>query len=177
MENMLGFFERSWSWVVPCLAFIGLLAALIRNVYAAERDRQALKELATEREKLRLEIAMLKNSPEARKERRAIYDRLRSLLSEVISNNDVSRDHFFQLGSVRHDSEFGFPPETLTAVSLLAGDFNAIYVARAKMSLGQSLLGQEQWDKFVDSEAQALISVDTFFVGMPTMFKPFLAHP
>jgi hypothetical protein len=66
-----------WGYLVAGGAVPASAVAVLRATLAAERDRQAVQRATLETEKLTLEVARLRNSPEIVTERRQLYDRLR----------------------------------------------------------------------------------------------------
>jgi hypothetical protein len=129
---MIDWVRDAWPWVTGWLAFVLAAAKGIQAMYAAERDRRALASSAAEREKLALEIGqlkaslgsadlqreklalevhLLKNSPEVIGDRRAIYDRLRVLLGEILETAAPTREQVQRMYHIQHDSEFAFPRE------------------------------------------------------------------
>jgi hypothetical protein len=64
--------KESWGYLVLSAGVVGAAFRLIQTTYAAQRDREALKNSQLEREKLLLEVGRLRNDPKVVEDRRAI---------------------------------------------------------------------------------------------------------
>src|SRR6266545_3257995 len=109
-------FEESWGYIVLGAGFVTTALGWLRSAYAAERDRQALRNAELERQKLALEVGKLKNDPQVVTDRRAIYERLRLIVGEITRDAAVTRQHIYDLHEVRHDAEFRFPPDVVKSI-------------------------------------------------------------
>ena len=169
------YIAETWPWLLPWLLFFVAFVAVLRNLYALEQSRRALKRSEAEREKLALEIANLKSPPDVRQARREIFERLKGLLQEVLPDTDLSSDHVFRLVAIGNDSSMWFPPEIRKQLSDLAVTLNGVYVAQRKMSLGPGLLGNEKWQELSEKEGALRIEIASFLTGMTDWFCPHIA--
>jgi hypothetical protein len=111
----LNWFQQSWALIVSWAATLAAIIVAIRAIYAAERDRKALEQVDLEREKLTLEVKRLRNSPELVADRRAVYERLRKVLAEIIGPGAVTLDQVSALHEISHDTEFRYPRRSCKA--------------------------------------------------------------
>lgn len=167
--------RESWGYVLLGGGFLGAVIIAIRNTYAAERDRQALRQSSLEREKLVLEIARLRNSPEIVHERRAIYDKLREVLGEVMRSAVVELPHIGSLHQVAHDSEYRFPPEIVAPIRSLITAAVGLHVSGEFMKRGANRMNDGEWRKLVEDNHNALMELVAFQQGMIELFRPHLS--
>jgi hypothetical protein len=175
LEQLLQWVERSWPYLVPWLLFVAALVAALRNAYAAERDRQALKQITLEREKLSLEIHRLRNSPEVVADRCAIYERLRRLISEILRDVNVTREHIAELHASRHDCEFRFPDEITQGIQALIENAVQLHVTREIMGGNGRSLSEEKWRSVCDREHRNLEAIISYEKTIVDTFRPHLS--
>jgi len=168
-------FNASWTLFGVILAFIGTLAALIQKTFSAERDRQALKNVELERQKLELEVKKLRNEPSVVADRRAIYERLRNIVAEITRDAAATRQHIFDLHEVRHDAEFRFPPDIVNSIRDFLHAVVGLHVSGAVLAAGPGRAGTEDWGKHVQDNHDALTQIATFEQDMVAIFRPHLS--
>lgn len=174
LDQMLDWLSKSWSYVASWLITVAALGAALKNWYAAELTRRELDRAGLEKQKLELEVQRLRNSPEVVADRRAIYERLRKLVGEVLGPLDATLDHIRELHNIRHDCEFRFPDEIVDAVGRLIGAVVDLHVTRDVMReiRGQ---GDSDWAATLERNHQAVDAVTSFAEGMVQLFKPYLS--
>jgi len=157
------------SWAITLVA----VTQAVRATYAAERDRQALKQVELKREKLALEVEHLKNRPEIVKERRAIYDRLESAVREITRAGKVSTDQINVLHRVRLDAEFRFPADVVERiVSLIHAAVDFDVTNRVLEYSG--ILTPEGRKKQVEINREAATAILKFETDLVDIFRPHL---
>lgn len=166
---------KSWSYLVSWGGFLGAAIVAIRAVYAAERDRRALNNSELEREKLSLEVARLRNSPEVVADRRVIYDKLREVLFAIVQTGTVELDQIKSLHAIRHDSEFRFPPPIVESVRGLINFAVEMHISWQTLQRGAHQVSNEVWQTTVNKNSIALLGIVEFQQGMADRFRPFLS--
>ncbi len=144
------------------------------TAYSAERDRRALQQAALEREKLKLEVARLKNDPTIVSDRRAIYDRLRRMVGEITRDAKVSIKQIYDLHEVIHDAEFRFTGDVVDSVKGFLHAAVELQVAGARLEDGPKSMTKEQWERQVQADHDALSKVAAFEQDMVGIFRPHL---
>jgi hypothetical protein len=167
--------KASWAYIVFGAVCVGAVIKSVRAAYAAERDRAALKNSELEREKLTLEVARLRNSPEVVADRRVIYDRLRLLISEITRDADATIVHIRNLHEVAHDSEFRFPPEVVERIRTLIESAIELHVSNLRYQRGLRALSAEDLGRLGDENANALKDIVDFEGGLVPLFRPHLS--
>jgi hypothetical protein len=175
VRDVIAWLERAWPYLVPWLAFLATLTLALRNGYAAERDRRALAQAGLEKEKLELEIARLRNSPEVVSDRRAIYDRLRRLVREITNPADVTIAQIAELHEIRHECEFRYPPEVVAGVAQFIRDAVELHTTNEIMRHGQYReVPSEEWGRLTERHHRALLAVVAFEENLVEMFRAHL---
>jgi hypothetical protein len=159
------------SWGTTAVAVLNA----IRATYAAERDRQALKQSELEREKLKLEIARLKNGPTVVADRRAIYDRLCVIVARITRDAKVALTDIADLHDVVHDAEFRFPPDVVGAIREFLHAAIGLHVSGMVLEGGPGRISTEEWHKQVQINHDALTKIAAFEQGKVGIFKPHLS--
>lgn len=162
--------RESLGYIVLGGGFLGAAIIAIRNTYAAERDRQALKQSSLEREKLVLEIARLRNSPEIVGDRRAIYDKLRDLLGEVMGSAAADLSHVSTLHQIAHDSEYRYPPQIVAAIRSLIKPLVSLHISGERLK-GGNQVNDAARRKLFDDNHNALMEIGAFQKGMIDLFR------
>ena len=169
----MDWFKASWALVGVILALIGTLVALIQKTLSAERDRQALKNVGLERQKLVLEVEQLKNRPEVVKDRREIYDRLRRTVREITRDGKVSIEQVSALHDVRHDAEYRFPADIVERILTLIHAVVNFDVTNRVLEYS-TVLTAEGRKKQVDINHEAATAILKFETEMVDIFRPHL---
>lgn len=167
--------KESWPYLVSWGGFVAASIVAIRGLYAAERDRQALRQAGLEREKLALEIARLRNSPEIVAERRAIYDRLRGVVSAITRDAAVSIDQIGTLHEIRHDAECRFSRDIVDSMRVLINAVVALHVAGEALRRGPNQMSADNWERQVARDHDALVKISQFESSMVDLFRPHLS--
>jgi len=172
MDGALELLRQSWG--LAWFGFVASSATVIRNLYAAERDRQALRQLDLEKQKLELEVTRLRNDPAVVADRRVLYERLRDLLLRVLTDCRPTVEEIAILHGIRHDSEFRFPSDIPSGLETLIRNFVALYSTRERMEWMQSRLGapDAEWSELVARNSDALQAVSHYQENMIATFKP-----
>lgn len=171
---MVDWIQRSWPLLLPWLLFVFALAAALRNAFAAEKDRRALKRADMEQAKLRLEIARLRNDPELVADRRAIYGKLRGVLAEIVREAKVMQEQVSDLHEIRHDSIFRFPEEVPEEIRGLIHAAVRVHIDEKKMQNPGDHTAQE-WKELVDRESSAFQGLVSYHSAKPERYKPLLS--
>jgi hypothetical protein len=167
--------SQSWGYLVAGGAVVASVITVIATTLAAERDRQALKSTKLEYEKLELEVARLRNSPEAVSDRRAIYNRLRQIVGELTGEAKVLPTHIPGLHEIWHDASFRFPEPVLTAIRDLIAVVAKFHVAGRILERGPGRMSDSEWAAAVDEDHQALNGIVAFERSMIALFQPYLS--
>ena len=167
--------KESWAYITSWAATLVAVLYAVRTTYAAERDRQALKDVELEREKLKLEIARLKNDPAVVADRRAIYDRLRLIVALITRDAKVNSQNIYDLHEVIHDAQFRFPSGVIDSITGFLHAAVELHVSGARLEGGPSGVSTAQWQKQVQLNTDALTKIAAFEHGMVTLFKPHLS--
>ena len=165
---------ESWGYVVLGGGFLAAVIVAVRATYAAERDRRALQLADLEREKLVLEVARLRNSPEVVADRRAIYEKLRTVLNEIIREGSVVRTELTTLHELKHESEYRYPPEIVAEIGELIGFAVMLLWSKKELERGPHQVGADQWPNLVNSNSNALLEILGFRERMIDLFRPHL---
>lgn len=164
----------SWPWLIPWFLFVPVLAAAIRNALAAEKDRRALQREELEREKLALELERLRQDPAIVADRRAIYERLRAVLSVVMRKASVTREQISELHAIRHDSQFRYPSQIPEELKRLIDAAVAVHSDKEMMERERCRMKETEWKELVDREHGALSELVVYFEAMPGRFREHL---
>jgi cell division protein FtsL len=167
--------EQSWGYLVLIAALVGTAFKLLQTTYAAERDRQGLKNSQLEREKLQLEVGRLRNDPQVVADRRKIYERLRLIVGEITRDAAVTRKHIHDLHEVRHDAEFRFPADVVNSIRDLLHAAVGLHVSGAVLAAGPGRAGTEDWEKHVKDNHDSLMAIAAFEKNMVAIFRPDLS--
>ncbi|SRR6266566_3690523 len=167
--------KESWGYLFLILALIGAGFKLLQTSLGAERDRQALKDVELDREKLKLEIARLKNDPAVVADRRAIYERLRLIVALITRDAKVNSQNIYDLHEVIHDAEFRFPPDVVESIRGFLHAAVGLHVSGARLEGGPGGMSTAQWEKQVQINTDVLTKIAGFEQGMVTLFKPHLS--
>ncbi len=167
--------KESWGYLVSWGATLAAVLYAVRVVYAAERDRRALKQVDLEREKLSLEVARLHKDPTIVADRRAIYDRLRGIVAAITKDADVSVSQIAVLHEIRHDAEYRFPGMIVASIRALIDAVVALHVSGTVLKEGPARLSSEDWQKHVTGNDAALREITEFEQGLVDMFRPYLS--
>jgi hypothetical protein len=166
--------KQSWGYLVLGGGLLATAIVAVRAVYAAERDRKALEVAHLEREKLELEVARLRNSPEVVADRRAIYDKLRQLVHEIIRDASVDISELAALHELKHESEYRYPTEVVAAMGTLIQSAVMLLWSNKELQLGPHQVGAAEWPNVVKSNSDALLDVLAFEQSMVDRFRPYL---
>jgi len=166
--------KETWGYLVLGGGFLATSIVAIRAVYAAERDRKALQLARLEREKLELEVARLRNSPEVVADRRAIYEKLRKVLNEIIREAYVGMAELATLHEIKHESEYRYPPEIVAKIGELIESAVMLFWSKKELQRGPHQVGAEQWPNLVNSNSNALLEIVGFRERMIDLFRPHL---
>ena len=167
--------KESWGYIVLGAGVVGAAFRLIQTTYAAQRDRQALKNSQLEREKLALEVGRLRNDPQVVEGRRAIYERLRLIVAEITRDAVVTNKHIYDLHEVRHDAQFRFPTDVVTSITEFLHAAVSVHVTGAVIRAGPGRWSTEAWQKHVQDEHEALMAILAFEQKMVDIFRPHLS--
>jgi hypothetical protein len=166
--------KESWGYLVLGGGLLATAIVAVRAVYGAERDRKALQVAHLEREKLELEVARLRNSPDVVKERRAIYDKLRQVVHEIMREASVDMVQLAALHELRHDSEYRYPPEIVTAIGKLIVSAVTLHWSDKQIRRGPEQMGANNWEMTVKSNSTALLDIVAFNESNVDRFRPYL---
>ena len=187
--------QSIWIGVTGWVAFVFALAKAIQATYAAERDRGALasvdaerRKLALEikqledslssadlqREKLALEVHLLKNSSEVVADRRAIYERLRALLGEILETAAPTYEHAARMYQIQHDSEFAFPRELAERLKHLSKSVFDLFWSHRHLNERQAGMNDAQRQAVANDNHAALNEVVAFQLEMVEIFRAHL---
>ncbi len=97
--------KQTWALLTSWAVTVVAVTQAVRATYAAEHDRQALKQVELKREKLALEVEHLQNRPKIVKERREIYDRLRGTLGEITRDGKVYINHEAAMAMLKFEAD------------------------------------------------------------------------
>jgi len=167
--------KESWGYVVLGAGFVTTALGWLRAAYAAERDRQALKNAQLEREKLALEVGRLRNDPQVVDDRRAIYERLRLIVAEITRDAAVTNKHIYELHEVRHDAEFRFPPDVASSIMDFLHAAVGLHVTGAVIKAGPGRWSTEEWQNHIQTDHDALMAIVAFEQKMVDIFRPHLS--
>ena len=167
--------NESWGYVALGAGFVTTALGWLRQAYAAERDRQALRNVELERQKLGLEVGRLKNDPQVVADRRAIYERLRIIVGEITRDAAVTVKHIYDLHEVRHDAEFRFQPDVLNSIKDFLHAAVGLHVSGAVLAAGPGSAGTEDWKRRVQDNHDCLMKIAAFEHNMVGIFRPHLS--
>lgn len=192
---MTDWLHSAWVGASGWILFVFALAKALQATYGAERDRVALasaeaerKKLALEirqledslssadlqREKLGLEVHLLKNSSEVVGDRRAVYDRLRALLGEILKTAAPTYEQVGQMYQIQHDSEFTFPRELANRLKSLNRAVFELHWSHRQLHERQFLGNDSQRQTVVADNHAALNDVVAFQQEMVEVFRTYL---
>ena len=167
-------YEKSWALFLAFFGFVTMACTAVASAYAAERDRRALRDAEPQREKLLLEIARLRNTPEVVADRREIYQRLREVVGAIVAAGSASIEQIRALHGIRHDAEFRYPREVVDGIGALTESAISLhFLARSMQRLRPSVPNGE-WESLVTEESNALLDVVRYQTELVAMFRPHL---
>lgn len=166
--------KESWGYLAPWGVALAAIIAAVRQTYAAERDREALKNANLEREKLALEVNRLRNSPEAVKDRRELYDKLRQQVQAITGSASAEASQIIALQELKHDSAYRFPSEVITALEQLIESVGTLCWTGHQLRKGSEGTTYERREKTIKTNSDALMQVVRFEQSMVDLFKPYL---
>jgi hypothetical protein len=187
--------QQAWVGVAGWLLFLAAVVKTIQSAYAAERDRNALASAKAEREKLdleirllresigaagiqreklSLEIELLRNSPEVIAERRAIYDRLRALLGQLLEEGSASYEQVKAMYAIWHDSEFAFPRDVANRLTVLNKAVFELYWSYRMLTQPPPGTTEGHRQIAIADNHAALNDVVAFQTDLVTIFRPHL---
>jgi hypothetical protein len=164
-----------WGYLVVGAGWVGTALKWRQAWYSARRDRLALKNAELEREKLTLEVGRLRNDPQVVADRRAIYERLRLIVAEITRDAAVTNKHIYDLHEVRHDAEFRFPPDVVGSIKEFLHAAVGLHVTGAVLKAGPGRWSTEEWQKHVQANHDALMTIAAFEQQMVSIFRPYLS--
>jgi len=166
--------KQSWTYLASWGVTLGAIIVAMRQTFAAERDREALKNVNLEREKLELEVNRLRNSPEAVKDRRELYDKLRQLVQIIGRRGSTSYEEISALQELKHDSAYRFPAHIADSIQNLIEEAGTLLWSGDNMQRGREMVSYEEWEKLVKTNSNAKLEVVEFEHAMVDLFKPYL---
>jgi hypothetical protein len=153
------------NWVI---GWLGLLVSAITAITVLWRAK-------LEKEKLALEVKLLRNSPEVVADRRKIYERLRDVLQEITQDASVSKEQIEDLHSISHDSALRFPVEITEGVKVLIKQVVELYGYQKAMDAMRGRVPDTEWHDIVEKEHRAIMAVALYKQQMLETFKPHLS--
>ena len=163
--------KESWGYLVLAVGWLGTALKLRQTWYSASRDREALKNAELEREKLALEVRRLRNDPQVVEDRRAVYERLRRIVSEITRDGAVTNQHIYDLHEGRHDAEFRFPSDVVDAIKGFIHAAVGLHVTGAVIKAGPGRWSNEEWQKYVQDDHDAATAILAFEQRMVDIFR------
>jgi plasmid stabilization system protein ParE len=167
--------KETWAYLVVGGGILAAVVLTIRNTYGAERDRQALKQASLEADKLRLEIARLRNTPEIVAERRAIYERLRTLLRALTGTTIASLAQVSDIHDIRHDAEYRFPPDVAASIKALIADVVTLHVAHSMLGNASPSPADQQRYSMANLREESLKRLLDYESRLIETFRPYLS--
>jgi hypothetical protein len=167
--------RESWGYLTLFILLIGALFKAIQATLAAERDRQALKNANLERQKLELEVRALRNTPEAMRDRRKLYDDLRQVIQSVIATSNAEHDQIRRLQELKHDCEYRFPPDIVSAIQQLIETCGHLWMTGERLARGADATTYKLWEETVHQNSNYLRQVVEFEASMVDLFRPHLS--
>jgi glutamate synthase domain-containing protein 2 len=172
--DLMEWLRQSWGYLVLAILFIGALFKAIQATFASERDRQALKNANLEREKLDLEVNRLRNSPEAVKDRREVYDKLRQQVQAITTRRTADISQIKALQQLKHDATYRFPHEVVEAIEEVIQSAGVICWSAHSLQPRQQMENYEKWEEVIKTNSDANLDIVRFETTMVDLFKPYL---
>ncbi len=157
----------AWDWVVNHWVQVSAFVALIWKI---QHDR-------LEKQKLRLEIVRLRNSPEIIAERRALYDQMRCTFNRTCQEGALNDEQVSLLNAVIHDSELCFPADVCNELKALRPSLISLNVYGQSMEEMRSMPNLSRDPRWLDAVKEirnAKSQIWAFQGRMLELFRPHL---
>ena len=161
--------QTALPWLIAFAVGVGWLVNYLHKVHELGDLREKLRRSDLEREKLRLEVEQMRFKPESLPARRAVYDNLRKVVSDITRDATATSEHLQILHRMRHEAEFLFEDTIVQHIREMIE--NAVKLHVSGDMLNRGLILNPALEQHAEQRHEALLFFAHEYENLVTLFK------